>query len=653
MSRPTSAVPRRTGLTDSGTGLDDAEESAWMFAAIPRQPRSFAEQLAAKAGVFDKAGKYTRRYVRVCLRGGTASAFLHETDDPDESPQCVYDLMAIGNVLKLSVPCEEALSFVSIGDDDEPVLESIHGQLAVGLDLGPEIGMLRLAVATTDDRDAWFRWFSELVVQRELNAIEVAALEERRNIFDDNSRSVKGNTLAHSSEGKQVLREYTRRFLQNKVRSSRADEVPGKGKLLIQPNDFKDFVMCGISGVLRQGTLHFSQRGRSFFAPKVSETLELTDQCRIVAPMPWSSDFVVYLNDFEAWQFRAKSVEQRNAFVQYFRLVKGRGVVTQTEQETYPYLTSAELAAAEAEESSRTAAKSSLSQHGSFIIVPRHDEESSESGDSEVEAVDSPDAIRIKAATQVDETAGLTFDRALEEFPHLLWTTLDDLDSPRSTDSDRPRSVRGFKPFAGHFDHVVLSYIDDSCQPHLFGRRHFRLAVHPQSALARTISARNESMALAGGRAKQQSPRSGSTSPRRRASAKPVAIHSPRAAGVTPHVQSRTSILAPRHAATTPRRRVSPLSGSQAVSAVAASRSLRLGLRRLDVAHDDKERLRPRAARQPVSSGVLKDRHARTPPPSGGGGLRDSDLVRVPKCLFSNVAPHIALSAQITPSHRR
>jgi hypothetical protein len=651
--------------------LDDAEESAWMYVAVPRKPTTALQKAAAVAGLFDSAGTYARYFVRISLRGGAASSFLYETDDPDESPLHVFDLMQVDNVVKLSVPRDDALSFITIDDNGDALLESIHGHLGIGLEFGAATGTLRLALAATDDRDAWFKWFSELVVQRELNAIEAAAFDERRGIFDGDADRNKVAPLGQSSEGKQLVREYTRKFLQNSVRSSRADEVPARGKIDVQPPGFKAYIACTASGNMRSGTITIKARQQRLFGRKVPDSLPLAESSRIIATMPWKSEFVVYQSDFEGWQFNAKSVEERNAFVQFFRLVKGRGRMSQTEHETFPYLSSAEVAAAEAEEATRSIVKT-LNQHGSFVYVsrPNEDDDDYSSSDSNASSIIS-DGLAIETKKEAPpEAQELTFDRALEQFPHLLWTTMPDLDSPRSTDSDKPRSVRQFKPFAGHFDLVTLAYIDETCQPHLLGRRNFRLTAHPKSALAKQLAAQRDASAakVAGRPAALRSPsRDGRKSAAYRAVQHEGRTNSPRpiAAGTPPPVVSRSAVLAPPHTPpprSLPGRPITPnrllaAPVKEACASVDTSRTLKLGLQRLKIAPEDKERLRPRADMGPQYQ-YHDPRRAKTPtttlrPLLHQNTLRDSDMVRVPKFLFSNPAPHIALSAHIGPSTRR
>jgi hypothetical protein len=549
--------------------------------------------------------------------------------------------------------------------------------LVVVLDLGEDFGVLRLALSNTEDRDAWFRWFSELVVQRELNAIESAALEERRGIFDNEaSHSVKIDAVASTAAGKQAVNEYTQKFLQKAGRSSRADEVPAKGRLQIQPPEFRSFTPCQIVGSLRTGIVSIQQLSSTLFTKKVPGTLELTAECRIIAPMPWKPEFAVFLNDFVGWQFRTKSVEQRNSFIAYFRLVKGRGRLAQTEQETFPYLTAAEIAAAEAEEATGRALRDAKKHmHGSFIIVNHDDDDDDEADDFSDSSEDSRAGTKSPSSPTSrlpePEPESLTFERALVDYPHLLWTTVDDPDSDASDENDRPRSVRPFRPFAGHFDSVLLSYVDEACQPHIIGRRNFRLSTHPKSSLAKQLAQRKEASANLGGRTNTASPvrRPRAMSPAsmdRKRSSPPRPV----AAGTPSRFQSTSAAMAAPASARRPTRTTTPvraqvtshshrrasekyLDPDTKTSAVDASRSLRLGLQRLNIKPEDKERLRPRPAQQPASSYELREQRTRTPVTVARHGLKDLDGVRVPRTLFSNVAPHIALSAHIGPSTRR
>ena len=56
--------------------LTETDEAAWMFVAVPRAP-TFLEKAAAK--LFDTPPKwqFDRSHVRVTVRGGQATIFIH------------------------------------------------------------------------------------------------------------------------------------------------------------------------------------------------------------------------------------------------------------------------------------------------------------------------------------------------------------------------------------------------------------------------------------------------------------------------------------------------------------------------------------------------------------------------------------------------
>mgnify|MGYP001572850069 FL=1 len=440
--------------------LTETDEAAWMFVAVPRAP-TFLEKAAAK--LFDTPPKwqFDRSHVRVTVRGGQATIFIHETDDPDELPLHMFDLSSVVNVSKLSLSAAEALQFLTFDEKGEALVEPVYGQIALVLNMA-NLGELALAFGTSEDRDAWSVWFSELVVLRDLHEMEIQANEATLPPPDFSSVL----QFQTSREGRKSVREFSRTFLQAATGGrSRPEVAPNKGKLEVRDPSSKSYRACTVTAKMHGAELHFDVRRTkghflsSFGAPV--PPLQIVESARIIAMLPWSTEFQVIVDEHNVWSFRVKSVEVRNAFVQWMRLVKGRGKgPAQTELETFPFLTAADAAMQKAHAASEKVRLQFLTDNN-VQSRAAHDD------DSDDHAVDAAVLVPSPAPSpspSPPRRQGYEEDDCVDLLGESGYQT------PRSSDSVGPHSVKRFTFFPSHPQTFVRRWVELQSAVHFSGR---------------------------------------------------------------------------------------------------------------------------------------------------------------------------------------
>jgi hypothetical protein len=465
-SRPTTTRPLRSGIGE-GAGLDDADEGGWMFISIP-QPPSAAQKIAQRFSGKPIKRKFRRQYLRVAVRGGVATIFVHESDDPDELPLHMFDLSAVVNVTKFALSSAEALSFLCFDEKGDSLVEPVHGQIGLCINLGP-LGELALAFASVEDRDAWGVWFSELVVFRDLHEMELQANESTLPPPDLSNVMQWGL----SRDGRKATRDFTRAFLQSSGRTNRPEVAPNKGKLEVRDPGSRAYRPCILSAKMHAGEVHFELRrsrenifGAFGTAP---DNLHLSEASRIVASLPWSVEFQVMTDDHAVWSFQAKTVEVRNAFVQWMRLVKGRGrQAAQTEHETFPFLTAADAAMAKASAASERVILQFLADGSGGGDSDAGGASSRRGGRGDDDDDDTKSVVGGEDGDAKSSSAAASPSPTRISLQHEdAWM---DRDTPRSGDTIGPHSVKPFEYFPPHWVSSVLPYVQASTAIHMAGR---------------------------------------------------------------------------------------------------------------------------------------------------------------------------------------
>ena len=442
-----------------------------MFCLLPDPPQETAgDRLKRKARtLFSKKEGYQYRFIRVSVRDGLPTLVVHESEDSDDVSLAMFYLTAVLNVHRCIVPVTEKLQFVTYDDNGFVSTETVFGQIGLILELEVDAGggesprnqgmpgtknteEVRLAFSTTDEREAWLEWFSELVVLREKAEIEGTENEEPAEVTIASPRK-----LLSSHQGKGAVKEYLRVFLQSaatgKGGPGGADTLPNKGKILARAPDSTSFLPFAVTGNKIKGEVTLTPKKKKF-GGKVKSVKFLMMDAVVVAPLPWNPEFQLTISDSKLWQFQAAQLEQRNTFITWFRIVKGRGNLAQTDDQTFPYL----------------AAERMKEDHDAVSAEIAH-----RFGAGRRSTVRFPDALG-NSSDEDDADSDLIPDDGSQESPRSLGEgmrendELSDRSSPSLSSIHTMDSVRPFRPFPSFQGEVVQHYILECALPHMFGR---------------------------------------------------------------------------------------------------------------------------------------------------------------------------------------
>jgi len=202
---------------------------------------------------------------------------------------------------------------------------------------------LNLAFPRIEARDTWGQWFTEYVrLQEQLSLVQH---KTDRGPIGPSGRGAL--PLEDRSALQSSVRDFTRLFLTTaKVIEVSRSEAPNKGKVDVSIPSSRGsttFAPCTVSGRMHSGDLTFQARhggllSRLINGPESSLVqLSLTDETIIRVASPFGSEFTITTPN-GTWAFRCKDAEVRQALVHWMRLVKGRGELSQSEAQTFPFM---------------------------------------------------------------------------------------------------------------------------------------------------------------------------------------------------------------------------------------------------------------------------------------------------------------------------
>jgi hypothetical protein len=427
---------------------------------------------------------------------------------------------------------------------------------------------------TVQVREEWGHWFRVLmrhlelqrIAEQEIDPVTAMPIDPVDADFVQRITDVRTSTLS-SAPFLKAVKDLTTKFMNLDIPALGSLEPPNKGRLQARVPGYDHVGHYELSAWVQSGEIvltpyrpkksiatsllnfHHAFRDASVHHSHAEDHLSrnneavrkirLNDFTLIRAPSPWSCEFQIVLVNYSAsrsggtsgggggdvaWQFIAPSAEERKNFVEWLRLVKGRGTKSQTEAETYPYqflgrdgggdggdgeeeeVGSDELGAdfmfldnnegqrrrrllKELHNSSAigtvTAAAAAAFAHREKQLEIDDDEDTQEAkgaendprprqrrrGKSAVSIVD-PEAAAIAAAAAAKEEEAERQRRqhlAILDFEYQAFRELHEpYPSPRSDDT--VHSIRRFAYFPGHRDLIVKAYLDEVCAIYVVGR---------------------------------------------------------------------------------------------------------------------------------------------------------------------------------------
>ncbi|CUG93318.1 Hypothetical protein, putative [Bodo saltans] len=447
---------------------------------------------------------------------------------------------------------------------------------------------LHLVFPTVQVREEWGHWFRVLmrhlelqrIAEQEIDPVTAMPIDPVDSEFVQRITDVRTSTLA-SAPFLKAVKDLTTKFMNLDIPAVGTLEPPNKGRLQARVPGYDHIGHYELSAWVQSGEIvltpyrpkesiaksllnfHHTFRdaalrnaeasgggGASSSSKEAVRKIRLTDMTLIRAASPWSCEFQIVLlnhsyassqsagvrggggnlNSGEvAWHFVAPNAEERKNFVEWLRLVKGRGTKSQTEAETYPYQFQGrtegggaegdgdefpsgelgedflfldshegqrrrrllkELQSSTAMELATAAAAAAVAKRERELEDAEHEDD--DEGDLEnvsfsssvarsrrrsrsVSVVDA--AANSAAAAAIAAAASAKEEAERQRKQHL---TIMDLEyqafrelrepypSPRSDDT--VHSVRRFSYFPGHRESIVSAYLDDVCAVHLVGR---------------------------------------------------------------------------------------------------------------------------------------------------------------------------------------
>lgn len=448
------------------------------------------EELGTKQGAESSAGVATSSPV------GGAEDFLQSVVNP---------MMQVG----ATVVGDPTMARSSAQPPSESAAAKTSRKLQKKLERKGKALALHLVFPNAAARDEWLHWFRTLICMLELQKLSegeidpisgelIAAVDDAFVQRFEESRS----STVNSQRFRNAVKEFTNTFLNVTLRSDRSlsgREAPNGGALQVRMPHAEMFAPFIATASVQRGEVLFTLAPREKSAKnwilesltsrrsgiatlQGSQTtwrLRLHERAIVVAQMPWSCEFqVVNSEDNTTWYFVTTSVDVRNQFVNWFRIVKGRGQLAQSETQSFPfkqgqdeeggheYSSSAEdqkMVAMVERIYSRTGVNKAAAEAAAFLA--RNIDEPLGEVDDAGRRDDAAAVEEVTPALVVEPPPKKSYDDLCVE----LYNQLQEPPvSPRSNDS--VHSVRKFTPFPSFHDKVTKHYVDETCQIHLLGR---------------------------------------------------------------------------------------------------------------------------------------------------------------------------------------
>ena len=395
----------------------------------------------------------------------------------------------------------------------------VHHQAAVVPDIlnhprfpRHQLTTFTFAFSSNAEATAWYDWFAALITIKERMHVEMSEYEVP-------APNPPVPVFRLTPQNSKFLKEFIRSFHHAPKKAglggargvgglfTAGDGPPADGKVRVKMPESGDFTPYYMTSTTSTGEVYFATKKPNLLMShvKFDKRLKLIDQCLIQATTAFGTEFVIDLNPQLAsgegatstvvgygggigvggakqlvhsrstWWFLCKTVKQRNQFIEWLRMVKGRGDMTQTEEETYPFMASA--ATPDTDESANVFEAAHLRLSRSATMISPHSQQEEDDRD-------------YAAASNMWHSAGqdvASLPRRKVGFGDVVASEVDDERKRREAEeylalfpSHEPSSAsstdsvsstgRRFQHFPTYDVVTVQSYVDSCVSVHMDGR---------------------------------------------------------------------------------------------------------------------------------------------------------------------------------------